>query len=88
MIGSVKNYLAANSVTVHLVSLIRAGTRALYILLTPGPLIYMYNQDIIHVLYKIRAATRENQSSGFPTRSDTNRAVQAQEMATSLKFRI
>ena len=27
-------------------------------------------------------------SSGFPTRSDTNRAVQPQKMARSLKFRI
>ena len=30
----------------------------------------------------------ENQSSGFPTRSDTNRAVQPQKMASGLKFRI
>ena len=34
------------------------------------------------------AATRENRFSGFPTRSDTNRAVQSQKMARSLKFRI
>ena len=27
-------------------------------------------------------------SSGFPTRSDTNRAVQSQKMARGLKFRI
>ena len=27
-------------------------------------------------------------SSGFPTRSDTNRAVQPQKMAIGLKFRI
>ena len=27
-------------------------------------------------------------SSGFPTRSDTNRAVQPQKMASDLKFRI
>ena len=32
--------------------------------------------------------TRENQSSGFPTRSDTNRPVQSQKQARSLKFRI
>ena len=31
---------------------------------------------------------RENRSSGFPTRSDTNRPVQAQKRARSLKFRI
>ena len=31
---------------------------------------------------------RENRSSGFPTRSDTNRAVQAQKMARNFKFRI
>ena len=36
----------------------------------------------------LRAATRENRSSGFPTRSDTNRPVQAQKRARSLKFRI
>ena len=35
-----------------------------------------------------QAATRENRSSGFPTRSDTNRPVQAQKRARSLKFRI
>ena len=32
------------------------------------------------------AATRENRSSGFPTRSDTNRSVQSQEQARYLKF--
>ena len=32
--------------------------------------------------------TRENRSSGFPTRSDTNRPVPAQKRARSLKFRI
>ena len=32
------------------------------------------------------ATTRENRSLGFPTRSDTNRPVQLQEMARSLKF--
>ena len=30
--------------------------------------------------------TRENQSSGFPTRSDTNRLVQSQKQARGLKF--
>ena len=30
--------------------------------------------------------TRENQSSGFPTRSDTNQPVHQQKMARSLKF--
>ena len=34
------------------------------------------------------AATGENRSSGFPTRSDTNRPVQPQRMARSLKVRI
>ena len=29
---------------------------------------------------------RENQSSGFPTRSDTNRSVQSQRQARDLKF--
>ena len=37
--------------------------------------------------YKL-ASLRENRSSGFPTRSDINRAVQPQKMARSLKFRI
>ena len=36
----------------------------------------------------IRAVTRENRSSGFPTRSDINRSMQSQKMARSLKFRI
>ena len=31
---------------------------------------------------------RENQSSGFPTRSDTNQAVQPHKMARDLKFGI
>ena len=31
---------------------------------------------------------RENRSLGFPTRSDTNQAVQPQKMARGLKFRI
>ena len=30
----------------------------------------------------------ENRSSGFPTRSDTNRAVQSQKMARGLKLQI
>ena len=30
----------------------------------------------------------ENRSSGFPTRADTNRAVEPQKMARSFKFRI
>ena len=34
------------------------------------------------------AATSENRSSGFPTRSDTNRAVQPKKMARDLKFQI
>ena len=34
------------------------------------------------------ASLWENRSSGFPTRSDTNQAVQPQKMATGLKFRI
>ena len=34
------------------------------------------------------ASLWENRSSGFPTRSDTNRAIQSLKMATCLKFRI
>ena len=36
--------------------------------------------------FDIRAATRENRSSGFPTRCDTNRSIQSQEQARYLKF--
>ena len=36
----------------------------------------------------IWAASQENLSSGFHTRSDTNRAVKPQKMARGLKFRI
>ena len=36
----------------------------------------------------ILAASRENLTLGFPTRSDINRAVQPQKMARDLKFRI
>ena len=36
--------------------------------------------------FHIRAATRENRSSGFPTRSDTNWHVQSQKKARILKF--
>ena len=32
--------------------------------------------------------SRENRSSGFPTRSDTNRAAQLLKMARDLKFRV
>ena len=32
--------------------------------------------------------SEKNRSSGFPTRSDTNRAVQPQKMARGLKFRM
>ena len=32
--------------------------------------------------------SRDKLSSGFPTRSDTNRAVQPQKMAIGLKFQI
>ena len=35
-----------------------------------------------------RTASRENLSSGFPARSDTNWAVQLLRMARGLKFRI
>ena len=36
----------------------------------------------------ILATSSENLSSGLPTRSDINRAVQPQKMARGLKFRI
>ena len=34
-----------------------------------------------------RAETQENLSSGFPTRSDTNRPVQSQKKARNFRFR-
>ena len=40
-----------------------------------------------YILSDIKAATRENRSSGFPTRSDTNRPVQFQKTSRRLKFR-
>ena len=40
------------------------------------------------VRYEPREKSSENWSSGFLTRSDTNRAVQSQKMARGLKFRI
>ena len=46
------------------------------------------NQDSIKIELIIRAATRENRSSGFPTRSNTNRPVQSQKQARSSKLRI
>ena len=36
----------------------------------------------------IRAASKENLSPGFPTRPDTNQAVESQKMIRGLKFRI
>ena len=39
-------------------------------------------------LYYNYAATRENLSLGFPTRSDTNGAVQPQKIARGLKSRL
>ena len=41
-----------------------------------------------NVLYFLCAASSENVSSGFPTRSDTNWSVQPREIARGLKFRI
>ena len=46
----------------------------------------VYFRFIFPELKIILAATRENQSSGFPTRSDTNRPLQSQKQARSLKF--
>ena len=38
--------------------------------------------------YTNEPRSEKNRSSGFPTRSDTNRAVDAQKMAIGLKFQI
>ena len=37
------------------------------------------------IMNTIRALTRENWSSGFPTKSDTNRPIQSQKKARILK---
>ena len=44
--------------------------------------------SVMDIVGDIRAVSRENLSSGFPTRSDTNRAIQPQKMVEDLKFRI
>ena len=44
--------------------------------------------NIKNITGNIRAAMRENRSSGFPTRYDTNQSVQSQKRARSLKFHI
>ena len=40
------------------------------------------------IIYKLTGGVRENQKFGLRTRSDTNRPVQSQKQARSLKFRI
>ena len=45
------------------------------------------SEQMMQVSYYLSLVLR-NRSSGFPTRSDTNRAVQSQTMARGLKFRI
>ena len=58
-------------------------------------LILLLLLDVIVVLHaylnisdlkNIRASLSENRSSGFPTRSDINRAVQPQKTVSGLKF--
>ena len=44
---------------------------------------YTFIDPVLHVPYE---PCCENLSSGFPTRSDTNQAVQSQKMAGCLKF--
>ena len=46
------------------------------------------NVTNLRIAYKKWASLWENRSLGFPTRSDTNQAVQLQKMARGLKFRI
>ena len=52
----------------------------------------LFFQNLVTALHDrkiyMSLVVRENRSSGFSTRSDTNRTVQPQKMATSLKFRI
>ena len=43
--------------------------------------------NLSYVLYEM-SLVLENRSSGLPTRSDTNRAVQSQKIARDLKFLI
>ena len=44
-------------------------------------------QDTL-LLAIIRAATRENLSSGFPTKQDSNQSSQLQRLARKFKFRL
>ena len=48
----------------------------------------IYALHVVHspLILSISASSRENRSSGFPTRSDTNRAVQPHKMDRGLKF--
>ena len=48
----------------------------------------LYNKHFLKKTKVKWVASQENLSSRFPTRSDTNRAVQPQKMAGGLKFRI
>ena len=50
----------------------------------------MRNLDLIVVcgMLLMTGEFVDDRSSGFPTRSDTNRAVQSHKMARGLKFRI
>ena len=43
---------------------------------------------ILWVYQNYEPRSEKNRSSGFPTRFDTNRAVQSQKMPRGLKFRI
>ena len=46
------------------------------------------NSSIDHITFYIWAMTRQNVSSGFPTRPDTNWPAQPQKLASVLKFRL
>ena len=52
--------------------------------------LYVYNFATITLNFCLSYEPRseKNRSSGFPTRSDANRAVQTQKVARSLKFRV
>ena len=43
---------------------------------------------VAHIKCQMSLVVKKKRSSGFPTRSDTNRAVQSLNMARGLKFRI
>ena len=49
---------------------------------------YVCTRRTAEKLDEMSLVVKKNKSSGCPTRSDTNKAIQPQKMARGLKFRI